>query len=241
MPLYPPSQLDADQVIQHAFDETTQTLRTTATATVITPPAIEVTISAASGDNIAISDGVDTLSVNADGSINVVITGTVDVSISHTNDSIRLGDGTSLVGTTTDSGNIGLNVSVIEKGQDTSANSIPVVLASDQSTLNVAITSSDIDIRDLNAAQDDVLVAGTEDGTSTGTLRWFVNNRRQQILSAHDRATDYTFADAGTKNERITQIDYTSPTFPGITIQRQFTYTLNSGKYTVDTDTWSVI
>lgn len=62
MSLYPPSQLDANQVLQFSFDDATQTLRTTA--------------------------------------VSAVIPGTVDVSISHTNDSIKLGDGTTLVAVT---------------------------------------------------------------------------------------------------------------------------------------------
>lgn len=70
MPLYPPSQLDADQVIQHAFDETTQRLRTDATINTTITGDVEVAINATE-DNIAISDGVDTLEINNDGSINV--------------------------------------------------------------------------------------------------------------------------------------------------------------------------
>lgn len=72
-----PSKLDAAQVLQHAFDDATGTLRTTSTGTIVTPPALEVNIDASTGDNIAISDGTDTLEINSDGSINTAVTGEV--------------------------------------------------------------------------------------------------------------------------------------------------------------------
>lgn len=56
MPLYPPSNLDANQVIQHVYDESTQTLRTQATATIITPPQLQVLIDA-SEDSVRLGDG----------------------------------------------------------------------------------------------------------------------------------------------------------------------------------------
>lgn len=62
MPLYPPSHLDADQVLQHAFDEDTQRLRVDSEAT--------------------------------------LVAGAFEVAIDHTTDSIKLGDGTTLVNVT---------------------------------------------------------------------------------------------------------------------------------------------
>lgn len=55
---------------------------------------LQVEISAADGDNIAISDGVDTLAVNPDGSINTVVTGNLEVEISAVD-----GDSIAVVGT----------------------------------------------------------------------------------------------------------------------------------------------
>lgn len=110
-------------------------------------------------------------------------------------------------------------------------------------TLNpvpVDIVDTDFDIRDLSASQDNILIAGTEDGTTTGTIRYSVNNRRLQVLDAHDRNEDITYADFGTKDERITRIDYTSATFPGITVRQDITYTLTAGKYRRDSIDWSV-
>ena len=63
----------------------------------------------ASQDNVAISDGTDTLAVNADGSINSVVTATnLDIrDLSHTQDSIKIGDGTDFLAIDA-SGNIGV-------------------------------------------------------------------------------------------------------------------------------------
>lgn len=96
-------------------------------------------------------------------------------------------------------------------------------------------------VGDLNANKDDVAVAGTEDGTANGQVRHFVNNRRQQILAAHDRVQAITYADFGTKDERVTSIVYTSPTFPGVSAVKTITYTLISNRYRRDNITWSLV
>lgn len=77
-PGYPYSRLDADQIIQNVYDEAQDKLRVDSSVSVTSITGdVAVEIDAADGDNIAISDGTDTLSVNADGSINVnVISGT---------------------------------------------------------------------------------------------------------------------------------------------------------------------
>ena len=75
--LYPPSALDGNQVLQHAFDDAQQCLR------------------------VCIVDGT-----SGPG-------GGIEVIIDHTEDSIRLGDGTSFFTSTADSGNLGLDVNVI--------------------------------------------------------------------------------------------------------------------------------
>lgn len=54
----PPATLDANQCIQGAYDEATGRLRTDATATIVTPPAIEVLIDQAN-DSIRIGDGTN--------------------------------------------------------------------------------------------------------------------------------------------------------------------------------------
>ena len=68
--IYPSTNLDGDQVLQHVYDEGTQTLRTNATATVL-PGSFDVDIDAATGDNIAISDGVNTAEVTSNSELKV--------------------------------------------------------------------------------------------------------------------------------------------------------------------------
>jgi hypothetical protein len=82
---------------------------------------------------------------------------------------------------------------------------------------------------------------GTEDGTLTGTQHVFVNNTFEQIKVTHDRSQSVSYADFGTNQERITQIDYTSPTFPGVTAREVFSYTLVGGKYRLDTVVRSLV
>lgn len=96
---------------------------------------------------------------------------------------------------------------------------------------------------DLTASTGTVksLQIGTEDGSVLGTQFVFVNNEKQQVLAAHDREEDYTWADFGTKNERITRVDYTSVTFPGITVRQDLNYTLVGTKYRLDTIIWSIV
>jgi hypothetical protein len=66
-----PSKLDQTQIFQRAFDESEERLRVDSLATV-SLGIVEVAIDATT-DSIAISDGVDQLAVNSDGSINVVV------------------------------------------------------------------------------------------------------------------------------------------------------------------------
>lgn len=70
MPAPPASKLDANQILKHSFIDATGELRVSATATIGT---VDVILDAAGGDNVAISDGVDTMAVNPDGSINVQV------------------------------------------------------------------------------------------------------------------------------------------------------------------------
>lgn len=116
-------------------------------------------------------------------------------------------------------------------GPNTSVNSMPVTIASDQAPIPVEMTFPDEPLK----------ISGTKDGAPSGTEFGFVNNERLQILDAHDRVAAFTYADFGTKNQRITMIDYTSATFPGVTIRRQFPYTLIGNNYRRDNEIWTVI
>ena len=135
-----------------------------------------------------------------------------------------------------------LNINVTGLATEAKQDDANTILTSIDSKLTSPIVvSGSVAVGDLNASKDDVAIAGTEDGTSTGNVRHFVNNLRLQILSSHDREMDITYADFGTKDERITYIVYTSPTFTGVSAAKTITYTLVSGKYRRDSITWSII
>ena len=125
-----------------------------------------------------------------------------------------------------------INLKTPSLGQAPMANSVPVVIASNQSTIPVSVSG------------DPFIISGTEDGTDTGLEFPFVNNVRLQILSAKDRIQNISYSDFGTKNQRITQIDYTAPSIgsgPGFTARKTISYTLIGTKYRRDTITWSII
>ena len=122
---------------------------------------------------------------------------------------------------------------------------------------SITVDATDLDIRDLSFSTDKVdvsgstinailsdepiRVSGTINGTPIGTEYTFVNNLRLQILATHDRNQDITYADFGTVNQRVTQIDYTSATFPGVTARKTLIYTLVGNKYRRDNIIWSII
>lgn len=93
----------------------------------------------------------------------------------------------------------------------------------------------------FTASPDSVQLVGSIDGTPSGVKYGFVNNIRQQILAAQDRESDIEYADFGTKDQRVTKISYTSATFPGITLEKQLTYTLVGNRYRRDSINWVVI
>lgn len=76
-----PSRLDANQVLQGSFDEATGRLRTDSTATIVNAD-IDVALDSTE-DSVAIANSAgDFLAINADGSINVVVSGTAKELIS---------------------------------------------------------------------------------------------------------------------------------------------------------------
>lgn len=80
------TKLDANQVLIRSYDESENRLRVDSKVTA-TIGSVDVIIDAASGDNIKISDGVDTLAVNPDGSINVIVQ---DITLNKNNDSVEV-------------------------------------------------------------------------------------------------------------------------------------------------------
>lgn len=314
-PNAPYTALDANQVIKNVYDETNDRLRTDATLTV--------------------------------GSA------TIEVSTSHVDDSIRLGDGTNLTTATVVGPKVGLDVNIINSAglaTETTLSAINtkipsgLTVTSNRLLVDAVFTATNLDIRDLTFARDKVDVSGSTvsvdnfpsvqdvsatdldirnltfvsdkvdvtgstvsvdnfplvqdvnitnitlplptgaateatlsdidtkivttidgikvdaqleaftgstpdnvqlvgsiDGTKTGTKFGFVNNLRQQVLDSHDRNAIFTYADFGTKDQRITRIDYTSTTFSGNTIRRDFSYTLVGTKYRRDNEIWTII
>jgi len=303
-PNSPYTNLDGNQVLKQSFDETNDRLRVDAVVTAsigdiiidaeesdiaikdrITDNLLKinadgsidanVSITAVGGDNIAISDGTDTLAINSDGSINVSGVSTAakqDTQItSLTNIDNKLA-----------SIDAGIPVSL---GQQTMANSMPVVLASDQTALPIStvslplptgaateakqdvgntslssidtklntlgqktsagsvpvVLSSDQSSIPITLADEPIRISGTQDGLPGGTEFTFINNKRLQILGTHDRDQTISYADFGTKNQRITQIDYVSPTIPGIIARKSIAYTLVGTRYRRDSITWSLV
>jgi hypothetical protein len=246
----PKSLLDPGQIIQHAYDEAAQRIRVDSEATVVNAD-IDIQLDSTE-DSVAIGDADgDLLEVNPDGSINVQapdvetkldeIKTEVQNAVNELQDiNSELNNQTTLLSSLDgkdfatsakqDIGNTSL-ASIDSKmntlGQKTMANSMPVVIASDQ-TLNVQ-------------TQNPVVIAGTIDGQPNGTQYTVVNNIFEQILKTHDRDQALSYADFGTKDQRITQIDYTSPTFPGVTARKTITYTLVSGKYRRDNITRTIV
>jgi hypothetical protein len=296
---FPTSNLSQENILRDVHDPVTQSLRTTAQATIVVPGGLEV-------------------------------------SISHTNDSIRLGDGVNLITSTNVSGKQGLDVNIVNSAALTNIRPLNVLtdsvaapnvetkldnlltelqlkadLNEAQNIRQLSVTTDSVaapnvetkldnlltelqlkadlteaqNIRDLDSTQDSVSVpqlvttntlltnanttlsniqnslsnpltvnldafnsspdsvqlVGSEDGTATGDKFGVVYTIRQAILDAKDRNSTITYADFGTKNQRITSITYTSPSFPGVSVVKQLTYTLVGNKYRRDNVNWVVI
>lgn len=141
------SKQDASQVLRLAFDDATQALRTTASAlaeqTVVQPDGskLHVTVdasalptgaatSAKQDDQTALLSNIDGSTSSAATSLDSIITNGIEVSSS------ALPTGAATETTLAD-----LNSKFTSLGQKTGANSVPVVLANDQSTLPVSAAS----------------------------------------------------------------------------------------------------
>lgn len=119
-------------------------------------------------------------------------------------------------------------------GQKTMNNSMPVAIASDQSPIPVAASLTDEPIK----------ISGTENGAPNGVEFTFVNNLVRQILAAKDREQYITYADFGTKNQRVTEINYTAPsigTGPGFTAQKKISYVLDGNRYRRTSIIWVIL
>lgn len=120
-------------------------------------------------------------------------------------------------------------------GPQTVSNSISVTLATNQPS--IAIDANGFDATNPDSIQ----LVGSIDGTSTGSKYGFINNLRQQIMSTQNRQSAVTYADFGSKDQRITRIDFTSALFPGYTVRKDFLYVLDSGRYRRTNINWSIV
>ena len=152
------TKLDANQVLTRSYDEVNNRLRVDASITA-TMGTVDVIIDAASGDNIKISDGVDTLLVNSDGSINVVVEA---ITISAATDSIRLGDGTNLTTTTTVGSKVGLDVNVITSSANNTLylfneiNAVPAGVLTTIITHTIPVTALSQRLQRINCSGDNI-------------------------------------------------------------------------------------
>lgn len=162
-------------------------------------------------DNIAISDGINVLTVNNDGSINTTLVGG-PITVTATDLDIR----------NLDAAQDSVSAHLLDNNGNpfSTINPLPTTIAENQS---------------LNK------ISGTIDGLKTGTEYGFVNNLKLQILASHDRIETYTYSDFGTKDQRISKVEYSSATFSGFTVERTFNYVLDSGRYRRTTVNWNII
>lgn len=92
------SKLDANQVLRDSYDESLGRLRVDAEVTA-SIGTVDVIIDAATGDNVAIGDstGANSLAVNPDGSINVVIDSTPGLGVNKYNEVLAVASGAAQV------------------------------------------------------------------------------------------------------------------------------------------------
>lgn len=180
-------------------------------------------------------------------SLDVNVT-TVDLDIRDldpSQDVVAIGDGTNQLEINADGSiNVGLNPGsevVMTDGNDTIAINVDGSINITDNGGSITVDAVNLDTRDLAPTQDGVLIYGSNDGTPTGTMLPVVNSIRLQILNSEDRDQAISYADFGTKDQRVTQIDYTSPVFPGIIARKTISYTLVGNRYRRDNITWSIV
>jgi len=135
-----------------------------------------------------------------------------------------------------------------------------------QLTVN-ADGSINVNVPDLTFADDKVDVTGSVVGLDSTTLsaiapitgfateakqdtqitlltnindKFEAENIRQKILKSADRESYITYADFGTKNQRVTKIEYLTSTIPTNTASKVISYTLVGNKYKRDSINWII-
>jgi len=93
----------------------------------------------------------------------------------------------------------------------------------------------------MNFVGDSVEVTQVGDTTVVNFGGSSVSNIRQQILDSEDRVQDISYSDFGTRNERITRIDYYSPSIIDTIARKDFTYVLDGTNYKRTNITWTIV
>lgn len=171
---------------------------------------------------VGISNGANKANVNAGGELSVLDSG-LQTLAAATNSLLAA---TNALLTSIDNG------IPAALGPTVKANSMPVTMATDQPPIGVSLVDEPIKI------------SGTENGQPGGTEFTLVNTLRQQILSAKDRDQVITYADFGTKNQRIIRIDYSASsigTGAGFTARKTLSYVLDGNSYRRTNITWSLV
>lgn len=156
----------------------TQTLRvvlpTDQPAVTVQSTNLDVRDLAATQDNVAISDGTDSLAVNADGSINSVVTATnLDTrDLDASQDNVKISDNTDDLEINAD-GSINavatatnLDIRDLSAAQDNVriSDGTDNLAVNADGSLNTVATATNLDIRDISAAQDNIKIS---DGTDS--------------------------------------------------------------------------
>jgi hypothetical protein len=188
-------------------------------------------------ENITIQNGAGVAAVNIQDGGNSITIDAVDLDIrnlSHTQDSIRLGDGTNLAQVT---------VSGELKTSDSSALSkLTDILTQLGMTLNTSDSATHTALSNiLTQLGNGELVIGTEDGTVAGVQHVLTNNIRQMILNSKNRTQSQTYSTVNNRKQ-LDYIEYASATFPSATLRKSFTWAdFGTKDQRVLNITWTVI
>lgn len=219
-----PSKLDERQVLQNVHDENRQTLRVDA--------SVFINGEGTSGDSISI--------VDEDGhKLNITEEGKLEIDIGNltfTDDKVDVSGSQVELGSITinelqdiqDTGNILL--------QDIKDN----ILITNDTLIDSQLTLEQIEINTQNLAsslKQDTIISELQNINNSQIIL----NIKEQILRAIDREQDITYADFGTKDQRITEISYISSSVGSQIAKKTITYSLVGNKYRRDSIIWSII
>jgi hypothetical protein len=175
----PYSLLDFQQIIQRVYDQDENRLRVNNGANITLGGELEVAIDAASGDNIAISDGTDTLAINPDGSINVVGSFTFSPA-----SQIKIWDGTDQLAVNPD-GSINVNLSGTSGSYKYAYNEVTSVATSALTTVVSYTAAADGKLKKISGS-------GTNIGTYSVLVNGVLKDKRRSMFGG-DLNVDFNF------------------------------------------------